>query len=266
MDSNNGIDGVDIVDVGQNLKYPKSINNVQCIGPCYEAGSTIIHPVTLDEITNPNNHFCPVDRIILTNSETGERMVDTIDFCYVPTVKQQSSQLTDELKHKLIAPTFVFDTNYFLKIYYDIGSLEDGIAWLDKNSSIPYKTKERIFNQTMVAYGDNLSIADHRLVIFIREIMVHNIQKIYAKVSKYIDTKDGKIVLIPNSANVIVDNPKEKLITSYIKSKFLGDSEISRFVSKFLRYGSEHLKTRNLSELLVKSMIDYIEKRIESSF
>lgn len=250
------------------IKYPKSVNNVQCIGPCYSAGSTIIHPVTLEEISLPNSNFCPVDTIIVTNPETGEKIIDTIDFCYMPTITQKDKPiLNEEIRKKLLAPTFKFSTTYFLKIYYNIGSLEEGITWIDNNTMSPYRTRERIFNQMMLLYGDNLSIADHRLVKFIREIMIINISEIFKHISKFIDIRDDKIILIrpENRQTIDLDRSKINLINSYIKTKFLGDSEISRFVSKFIRYGSEHLKRANLSHVLVESMIDYIIKRIESS-
>lgn len=255
-------------DEQSNIKYPKSVNNVQCIGPCYAAGSTIIHPVTLEEISLPNSNFCPVDTIIITNPETGEKVVDTIDFCYMPTITQKDKHMLDqEIRKKLLAPTFKFSTTYFLKIYYDIGSLEEGIEWLDNNVMIPFRTRERVFNQMMTLYGDNMSIADHRIINFVRELMIRNIISISQKVSQYIDIRDDKIVLTSPDPNRDIGQNKSKvnLINSYIKTKFLGDSEIGRFVSKFVRYGSEQIKQPNLSQALVERMIEYIIKRIEAS-
>ena len=99
--------------------------------------------------------------------------------------------------------------------------------------------------------------------------MIQNISTIFSQISKYIDISDDKIVLTrpdeSRQANTF-DRSKYNLIKSYIKTRFLGDSEISKFVSKFVRYGSEHLKKTNLSQILVESMIDYIIKRVESSF
>jgi hypothetical protein len=254
--------------INNTIKHPKSINNIQCIGPCYEAGSVIIHPVTLEEITNPDKNFCPVDNVFITNPKTGERMIEVIDFCYMPTISQKDKMaLNDDLRKKLLAPTFKFNSSYFLKIYYNIGSLEEGVEWLEKNSISPFKTRERVFNQIMFVHGDNLSIADHRIVKFIRDIMIYNLPSIFREVSKYIDIRDDKIVLTSpeKRQNVELNKSKISLINSYIKTKFLGESEIGRFVSKFVRYGSEHLKKPDLSTTLVESTIDYIVKRIEAS-
>ena len=175
--------------------------------------------------------------------------------------------LDQEIRKKLLAPTFKFSTTYFLKIYYDIGSLEEGIEWLDNNVMIPFRTRERVFNQMMTLYGDNMSIADHRIISFVRELMVRNITSISQKVSQYIDIRDDKIVLTSPDPNRDIGQDKSKvnLINSYIKTKFLGDSEIGRFVSKFVRYGSEQIKKPNLSQALVERMIEYIIKRIEAS-
>jgi hypothetical protein len=256
-------------DVQSNNKYPKSVNGIQCIGPCYVAGSTMIHPITLEEIILPYDNFCPVDTNIITDKKTGEKIIDTFDFCNTPTVTQKNKKILDkELRIKILAPTFTFNSTYFLKIYYNIGSLEEGIEWLEHNSADPYKTKERVFNQIMLLYSDNMTIADHRIINFIRDIMLHNISIISKELSQYIDIREDKIVLTRPDTRQIIENgdSKQNLIRSYIKTKFLGDSEISKFFSKFIRYGSEYLKKAQLSNILVESMIDYIVKRIESSF
>jgi hypothetical protein len=176
------------------------------------------------------------------------------------------SKFSDVLRQQLIAPTFKFSTNHFLRIYYNIGSLEEGIEWLEKNETSPYRTKERVFNQLMMLYGDNLSIADHRMVKFIREIMIYNLPLIFRAVSKYIEIRDDKIVLtLPENRQHEegkVNKSQIALINSYVKTKFLGESEIGRFISKFLRYGVEYLKKPNFSKILVDNMIDYIIQRI----
>ena len=69
------------------LKYPKSMNNIQCIGPCYKAGTVIIHPSTLDEITS-NVNFCPIDTTVIHDPTTGERSIEHISACYMPTTMQ----------------------------------------------------------------------------------------------------------------------------------------------------------------------------------
>jgi hypothetical protein len=261
------------IDEDNQIKYPKSINNIQCIGPCYEANSIIIHPITLDEFTNDRN-FCPTDSYVI-NSKKGEKNIDHTDLCYMPTVSQKDiSKVNDMLRQQLIAPTFKFSSNYFLRIYYDIGSLEDGIDWLDKNKESPYRTRERVFNQIMILHGDNLNIVDHRTVNFIRDVMIHNSSQIFKGVYRFIDVDNKKIVLI-NPDNSNMDNSKDNdsnnkmtkdnigLITSYIKTKFLGESEISRFISKFLRYKPEYMNKPYFSRLIVKNMIEYITRKIE---
>jgi hypothetical protein len=250
----------------ENNKYPKSINNMQCIGPCYEGDSSIIHPSTLDELKH-NKNFCPVDVFVDIDKVTGEKTIIQADNCYIPTVtKNDTSKITDMLGQQLISPTFKFSTNYFLRIYYNIGSLEDGIEWLDKNKDSPYRTLERVFNQIMILYGDNLSVVDHKTLDFINKIMLFNLPKIFKAIVKYIEIKDNKITLIlPNArkTSYMLDKTHINIITSYIKEKFLGKSDVSKFVSKFIRYNPNEINKKKLSKILVKYMIDYIIKRIK---
>ena len=45
-----------------NIKsYPKSINGMQCVGPCYKKNTKILHPIYLNVVTNnEKNFFCPI--------------------------------------------------------------------------------------------------------------------------------------------------------------------------------------------------------------
>lgn len=252
-------------------KYPVSRNNYQCIGPCYPPDSFIIHPVTLNDDVRSYS-MCPIHPTVVTDS-TGTR-VELYDFCSVPTAKAP----TIGTSQQAALPTFKFDPVFFLKLYYNIGSLEEGFEWIDANADLPYKTKERVFNQIVVLYGNNLSLADHRLINHVHNIMTHNIALIFRAIVKYVridDSDKTNISLRPplssdSSVDIsAIDKTTISLVNAYIKSKLIGVSEINSFLNKFFRYGVSNISVEqrdSFTKVVVDSMIDYIIQRIEVSF
>lgn len=261
-------------------KYPKSIDNKQCIGPCYHAQTRISHPITLDEKILDYNS-CPIYPQIITDKSTGNNNIIQFSKCYPPTT---ISGYIDELS--LIVPTFEFNSEYFVKVYYKINSLDDMLKWLDKNKNSPYKTKKRVFDNGMIVYGNDLKIIDHRLIYYVNEIMNVNISKIYRHIKDYFkivgdyvelvdvdnyhSDNDNKLNKVDNKIDDRVDNNKIdntqykiKLVRSYIKNNFFGNDNIQDFLSKFIRYYHDKLNEKNISDIFVKYMIEYIIKRIK---
>jgi hypothetical protein len=252
--------------------YPISVNNQQCIGPCYYSNTMIIHPHTLDAVRNADYHFCPVNTFPYKNPITKEITLETIDKCIAPTARE--TQMDEILSENIIVPQFRFSSDYFVKVYYNIFSLEDLLKWIDGHKNDPYKTKERVFNNGMVVYGDQLTIIDHRLVYFVNEIMLKYLPKIYRHLKDYIFVVNNKVELInfdpdkEKENNTSITNTKEtndniSLVRAYIKSKFLGIDNIHQFMSKFVRYYKAEITDKMLSRLLTKYMIDYCIKRIK---
>lgn len=105
--------------------YPKSINGKQCIGPCYFKGTNMSHPVSLDEIVDATHDFCPVNPYIHVDSKTGKRKIVDFATCYPPTARKEH---IDEIN--LLSPLITFDSEYFIKTYYKLFSLDDILHWL----------------------------------------------------------------------------------------------------------------------------------------
>jgi len=267
--------------------YPISVHNQQCVGPCYYSNTKIIHPLTLDEIKNVNHNFCPVGTFVFTDPQTKKTILSNVDRCVIPTARE--TQMDDILRDNVISPQFYFSSDYFVRVYYKINTLEDLLNWLDHHKNNPFKTKERLFNNSMVVYGNQLNIIDHRLIQFINELMSENMSKLYRGLVHFFLIKGNDITLVDNYDNdvqtistkvilnyddddmdIISDEQKNStkhkniaLIRSYIKDKFLGSDNIHQFMSKIIRYYKEDLTDRYISELLVNYMIEYIIKRIK---
>lgn len=262
--------------------YPISVNGQQCIGPCYHSNTRIIHPLTLDEIRGVDRNFCPVNTFVFTDPNTKKSTLSIIDKCMVPTARE--TQMDEILRDNVIAPQFHFSSDYFVKVYYKITNLEDLLNWLDGHRTDPFKTKERVFNNSMAVYGDQLNIVDHRLIHFINDLMMENLPKLYRHLKKYIVLNDDRVVIAnPDSKldNKPIDSSEHNvqyddsdintqeyksdipIIRAYIKEKFLGSDNIHQFMSKIIRYYKEDITDRYISHILVNHMIEYITKRIK---
>lgn len=249
------------MDGNRESKYPKSVSGEQCIGPCYEGNRIITHPITLDVLTDPKN-FCPTNPFLKIDPVTNQRNILNYDRCYIPTQQNNSGTIDLDAQRQLMAPVFKFDSNYFLKVYYNIASFEDTVEWIDKNRNTPYRTTERVFNQTMLLHGDSFSIVDHRLVKYIDYVMNYNMPLIIRDTIGYISVENGDVVLTSPSNKTSYDKEDADIIADYIRAKFMGDSNISKFLSKFLRYNFKDLKSPEFTNLLVQRMIEYIQARI----
>ena len=108
-------------------KYPVSKKGHQCVGPCYYPGTGFTHPLYLTYIKHNNKPHCATNAY----SVPGEEDKFISDVCLIPTHNEHSK---DDLSLLILSPLVEFNEDYFLKIYYEIYSLEDAINWI--NSSL----------------------------------------------------------------------------------------------------------------------------------
>ena len=104
-------------------KYPKSVHNRQCIGPCYKKDTKIIHPLYFDLVTNLDSSFCPVVEWEHDN------ILKIQDNCYEINQNESTSYNTMDL----LFPYVDFNTQLFLNLFYKIISYNNGIEWLNNN-------------------------------------------------------------------------------------------------------------------------------------
>jgi hypothetical protein len=245
-----------------NKPYPKSKNNFNCIGPCYQAGTTIVHPVTLEYVTDRNNPFCPVRQWEHIDRNTGKKTALTTDICYQPTETKDLSG--KEFEINILTPNIDFNDAQFLKIYYNIYSYEDAISYVSEKRYLPILTKLRIIDCGLAAYGKELNIVDHRTVDFFVDVMKKTwLDYIYEHVKQYININNGKIGL-----NRTLDSQTEdkNIKYNYIKSKFITNDEVFKFLAKYLKHRKDkwddfiHHVTNIRDDFIV-----YIENKIKNT-
>ena len=239
-------------------KYPISRNNQQCLGPCYYANTKAIHPITLNPITY-NEDFCPTAEWETIDKTTGKKEFHFIDKCYKPTDDETSNRKDIEIN--MLTPYIDFNTEHFLKIYYNIYSFEDGINWIEKNKFTPIVTRIRILNSILKSYGNKIDIIDNRVTdFFIEVIKSQYIKKILLSLSKYINISNNIVELGKTDNNIENDN---NIKINYIIKTFINSDEIHKFIIKYLRYRKDQWKNiNNYIENMINDLIEYIINKI----
>ena len=247
------------MNITENKFSNSDIIGIKCIGPCYDKMSkNIINPLNLVRYKNSTVNLCPTFPFIYNDT------IENFAPCGEPTKTKQDI-------FSMVLPTIGISSEYFIYIYYNIKNLEDLLNWLDNNTNLPYRTKERVFNNGMVEYGNDIKIIDHRFVDHISYLLHYNLHKIYIPIREYIKVNKNNIELLNpiyiDKKDRYVDNKNTiQLIRHYIKDKFLNHEFIYKYVIKFVKYYKTNLTDKYITDILVTNMIDYIIKCINLSF
>ena len=247
-----------------NKKYPKSKNNFQCLSSCYKPNTWIIHPITLEYVTDQKNPFCAVNEWEYTDPETGQKFNILTDQCYNPS---ENAKITPkELEMNILIPTIDFNCEHFLKIYYEIFSFDDIAKFLEKAKYIPYGTKKRILDCGWKAYSKNLDIISEEIAEFYLNLIENKwITYIYEQLEKYTHI-DGKTISFdePTNKNYDEANYVEKL--NFIKSKFINLEFIQKFLFRFANNHSDNWNTiESPTDLIKLEFVTYIEQKIKKT-
>lgn len=244
-------------------KYPKSKHNMQCLGPCYYPETTVIHPTHLEYITDGPDPFCPVEEWYFENEKTGQKSSKITDICHNPTKKNAES--STQLDLNILTPYIDFNYEQFLKLYYKIFSFSDALNWIESNKHTPINTQIRIINCSLKSFGDSVELFDVRFSDFFADfIKKKEIRYIYDKIHNNIEIKSStkEIYLVSDTNLSKRDNYTER--TNYIIQKFIIDTEIIKFLQKYLNHKDKPMRDTddNLYEMLL-SFTQYILNKIK---
>ena len=212
----------------QNNKYTKSKKGYKCIGPCYNKGTNVVHPKTLNIIHDDNDNFCPVEEYDKNNN------LIEYDNCYNVNHNYSSDNKTQS--QQLISSDIEFTSKVFLKIFYNIYSFEDGLEWIIEHNISPLTTKIRILKLIIDVYGYDVDMIDNRTVdLFIDLIKKRYMKDYYNRIKKFIyidkDKDENKVFL---KKNVQVDEEDDiKIKINYINEVFIIKNEISKFLMRY---------------------------------
>lgn len=216
--------------IKQNKRYPTSINNRQCLGPCYEANTFIIHPLTQMPITVKNAPFCPVEPYETINPVTKQRESNYTDECSMPTIKKD---VAEEITQSILLPTTEFDCSKFLRLYYDIYTFEDTLLWLEDNKHAQFDTKMRILNCAFKSFGPDIEIMDNTLIeLFTTALKTEWMRYIYNEIiSKYIHIENDQFIIKKTDRDR--NNKIEKI--NYFTTNYINNNNIYKLLQNYLK-------------------------------
>ena len=247
-----------------NKKYSKSTSGHQCIGPCVSKNKKIIHPITLETITDKDNSFCPVAGYEVINDKTNKKEIKYTDKCYG--IQTDNINNNEQIMNVLI-PYLDFDVKHFLVMFYNLRSYEEGIAWINDNTSYPINTRERIFNCILISYGNTIDIIDNRTGEFVLELFKKKfIENLYERFKKYvyIDLLSGSVKIKENTQQDTDDNKKIKL--EFMYKNYININEINKYLYKYFRERKkEWANIKNHIESILENYILYTIKSINIS-
>lgn len=249
----------------ENIKhYPKSKNNYQCVGPCYQPGTMVVHPTQLEFVTEGPLPFCPIDEIFYEDPKTGETLKKSTDTCYNPTEKDNIDK--SQLELNILTPHIDFNSEQFLKIYYKIFSFDGAVDWIDNNQHVPIGTKIRILNCAIEAFGKSIELFDVRFCnFFINYIKLKKIKKLYSQIHKYIGVDDntGDIFIVNNKLE-LHDKSVERI--NYIIHTFVNKEEITKFLQKYFKKNADqNISSENHLDKMTNDFIIYIINKINAT-
>jgi hypothetical protein len=245
--------------------FPKSINGRQCIGPCYYPFTNATHPSTGEQFTHRSN-FCPVERYTRINND-GKVIIEYIDECLVPTSRGVDDEA--EIEAKILSLNIPFDSKYFVNLYYNIISLDGALEWFTDNGHLAFRTKERLMNNALVAFNEQINPTDERLTDYISLLFKKNIRKIYKYLSEYFSVDGTNIIITPlnkQETNQPIENQSDKqnLIKKYISKKWFNAGKIQKFI--YIIGPTKIFSTStNITKRIIKFFSTYMEKKINSS-
>jgi hypothetical protein len=218
-------------------KYPKSKHNFQCLGPCYHPDTMVVHPTQLEIVTDHIAPFCPVEEWDHGDAKTGQIMKEITDVCFNPTEKKSINN--KELELNILTPYIDFNSEQFLKIYYNIFSFEDSIDWIDRNKYVSIRTRMRVINSALKTFGENIDLFDNRFTdFFIEFIKKKEIIKLYNEIHKYIGVNDDSktINLIDQSLNSLNKNDMCVERINYTIKSFLDKDDVTKFLLRYFKH------------------------------
>jgi bifunctional DNA-binding transcriptional regulator/antitoxin component of YhaV-PrlF toxin-antitoxin module len=241
-------------------KYKKSINNIQCLGPCYKPDTYVVHPVYLEHINKyDDNPFCPTEYHEVDDAKTGKKKVIPYDICANPTDISDIS--TSE---SIILFQSGFTKDVFLSLYYDINSFEEMVDWLNTNKMALIDTKTRIVNAALNIYDNSIEYFDDVFIKFYIDYMKDKFtKKIYKEIHENIGIKEGDILITKEKDNKLKYDEYTIERINYIVEKFLNIDEVRKFLHKIIKANEINFEDYDDSLIIIANKhVEYIKNTI----
>lgn len=228
------------------MTLTKSKHGHKCISPCYPAGKFVLHPITLQYVTIHDSPFCLTDKII-TKDYMGRDIVAYADGC-------MNISKTNDIKVDHVVPVMNFSSEYFLREFYNIDTLENAVEWCDRKD-LPKNNIIRILNAAWDAYYDGEVIIDSRIVEYhIKIIKLWWLNDLFNEFKNMIKVTDGKIMIGESDVT-----PDKKIVSKFLIDKFLRPQSINNMLVTVLE-----TNRKNAIERFRDRLFKVIRKKIEN--
>jgi len=214
----------------------------------------ILHPITLEYITNIHNPFCAVGEWEYMDPVTKKKAKYMSDSCY-----RIGSDDTKEHMVNIAIANVPFNANVFLKEQYNINTIEEAIDYVE-NTRMPQNTEERIIEASWKAFPiDDDELIDDRIIdYFMHRIKRDWLDDIYKRFGRFIVIEKDKIYIAED------DKKNDKFVVekkNFIINRLITRSSIDNIIRKIN-------KSKNFNYLLVRikrSINLYLEKKINTA-
>jgi len=240
-----------------NKKYPKSKNNFQCLGPCYNKSTVVIHPTLLEMVTDNEKNFCPVNEWSYIDPYSGREYKKSVDTCYNPTADGATKE---DLELNILMPYVDFNAEHFLKIYYNVFSFEDALEWCVKNNYTSIDTQIRLMKNALKVYGNQIDMIDNRFVeIFMTYLKKKHIGELYSGINQYIGfgDDDKKLTIIGSNKNNLKVDEYYVERTNFIIKMFINYDYVYKFIMRYIK--SKKTEWNNIDNHVIDMVNEFVE-------
>ncbi len=156
---------------------PKSVNNHNCLAPCYPPNTLYYHPIYFLPILY-DNYSCPTEKFYNKSEKK-----TFIDFC-----KKEDSN--DDYKKFDIFEDMIQIANTplsFLEQIYNINIIQDATQFLnDTIDELPYYSQKRLLNAIYSSFGNNITFPKELFSEKVHNVLknIYNINLPVDKISK----------------------------------------------------------------------------------
>jgi hypothetical protein len=224
------------------IKYPKSINGQQCIGPCVDKDTLMIHPLSSWYTKGLPTNYCPIATI--QPSQFDERNIalfgydkNNLSYDQIYNLKNfapcnHSTNISD-MEDRYTEPTLALNSLTFLRLFYQINSFDDTIQWLEDNKHAQPNTKKRLLNSSWKAFGNNKNNITDRVILYYHNMIKSKwINTYYKSLYKYLSIHNNTIIVSMDNTDY---NNEITLKMNFIMKNYITNNIIRSILQNIMK-------------------------------
>jgi hypothetical protein len=185
-------------------KQIKSVNNLNCIGPCYPPGIVFYNPLTMSSQVNYKNPSCPIKPKIITVDD--KKIIREVDTCKSEDINNNYAEFDIFNDFFQIA----VNDNMFLSQIYNINNIKDTVHFITNNfDSLPIYSQKRLLISIFEVY--------YKYIEFPKKIFIEKLKNVLEVIFQIKNIQEKKIILELDKINKLNINLYEYFENKYLK-------------------------------------------------